>query len=698
MANEFVARKGIISSGSLKVSGSIISSKLSGNNDEVVTLNTAGEFIASGTTLTSLSNANGTVTSVATSGTVNGLTLTGGTITTTGTITLGGTLGIGNGDWSGDDLAVINGGTGASDASTARTNLGVDAAGTDNSTNVTLNTTSVDYLSISGQEITLNEIDVTTDLSVTPTATGLAVFTGSSASAIRTTLGVDQAGTDNSTDVTLGGTLDYITISGQEITRNAIDLAADVAGTLPISNGGTGAADAAQARENLELGPGNDVSFATASISQDLVVGGNLTVLGSRTELQVSELKVEDKLITVASGSADSAAANGAGIEIAGANESLTWDHGNTRFNFSDAVNVQGNITLSGTVDGVDIAALSTAVGLNTAKETNVSTNLSVTANGTSLSVNSSDGNNASIPAATTSAWGAMTDEDKSKLDGIEAGADVTDATNVTAAGALMDSEVTDLDGIKSLTVPNSTTISTFGASLVDDADAAAARSTLGLGTMATQATGTFLAVANNLSDLNDAAAARDQLGVDAAGTDNSTNVTIAAGKDYITISSQTLTLGAIDLTTDVSGVLPSANLDSDTAHLSVNQTFTGDKIFTGAVTITNNSVAKGTSIIIQNVTGITGGGATSSLFTLTSSNSQAHFVDYVLYNGTTDVRTGTLMIATNGTTVTYTDNTTTDIGDTSGVSLFADYNSGVRVRATNAAGDFDLRAYVRSI
>src|SRR6056300_1446563 len=101
MANEFVARKGIISSGSLKVSGSIISSKLSGNNDEVVTLNTAGEFIASGTTLTSLSNANGTVTSVATSVTVNGLTLTGGTITTTGTITLGGTLGIGNGDWSG---------------------------------------------------------------------------------------------------------------------------------------------------------------------------------------------------------------------------------------------------------------------------------------------------------------------------------------------------------------------------------------------------------------------------------------------------------------------------------------------------------------------------------------------------------------------------------------------------------------------
>ena len=38
------------------------------------------------------SGGSGTVTSVATAGTVNGITLTGGTITTTGTITLGGTL------------------------------------------------------------------------------------------------------------------------------------------------------------------------------------------------------------------------------------------------------------------------------------------------------------------------------------------------------------------------------------------------------------------------------------------------------------------------------------------------------------------------------------------------------------------------------------------------------------------------------
>jgi len=46
-----------------------------------------------------------------------------------------------------------------------------------------------------------------------------------------------------------------------------------------------------------------------------------------------------------------------------------------------------------------------------------------------------------------------FTDADHTKLNGIEASADVTDAANVTAAGALMDSELTDLAGVKGVTI-----------------------------------------------------------------------------------------------------------------------------------------------------------------------------------------------------------------------------------------------------
>ncbi len=72
--------------------------------------------------------------------------------------------------------------------------------------------------------------------------------------------------------------------------------------------------------------------------------------------------------------------------------------------------------------------------------------------------------------------------------------------------------------------------------------------------------------------------------GAETSGT-NTGDVTIASGRDYIAVSNQELTLGQVDLTTDVTGVLPSANLDADTAHLSGTQTFSGAKTFSSALT-----------------------------------------------------------------------------------------------------------------
>jgi len=115
----------------------------------------------------------------------------------------------------------------------------------------------------------------------------------------------------------------------------------------------------------------------------------------------------------------------------------------------------------------------------------------------TSVAVSGSDGieidSGSPITSSGTIALGVNKTTMLSTLN-VEDGADVTDTTNVTAAGALMDTEV-DAD-IKTLVLPASTTISTFGASLVDDAAAINARSTLD---------------------------------VDQAGTDNSTDVTLNA-------------------------------------------------------------------------------------------------------------------------------------------------------------------------
>ena len=130
-------------------------------------------------------------------------------------------------------LAISDGGTGATTAAAARAGLGV-SIGTDvQAHNDILDdlaglTQAADKLAYFDSSSTA----ATTDL----TSFGRTLVGTASSAAARSELGVDVAGTDNSTDVTLAGSLDYITISGQTITRNAIDLANDVTGSLPNSN------------------------------------------------------------------------------------------------------------------------------------------------------------------------------------------------------------------------------------------------------------------------------------------------------------------------------------------------------------------------------------------------------------------------------------------------------------------------------
>ena len=137
---------------------------------------------------------------------------------------------------------------------------------------------------------------------------------------------------------------------------------------------------------------------------------------------------------------------------------------------------VTGNIVVSGTVDGRDVAAdgvtadaaLSRAGGAMGGAITTNSTfdGRDVSVDGTKLdgieSGATADQTDVEIRAAVESASDSnvFTNADHSKLDAIEASADVTDATNVTAAGALMRAGGTMTGGLSGTTASFSSTVS----------------------------------------------------------------------------------------------------------------------------------------------------------------------------------------------------------------------------------------------
>ena len=188
--------------------------------------------------------------------------------------------------------------------------------------------------------------------------------------------------------------------------------------------------------EDLAAGSGgetNQNAFSTIAVS-----GQSNVVADAKTDTLNFAAGSNVTITTNASTDTVTIAASGDVASVNGQTGTVTLDaddisDASTTNKFATSAQL-GKVDFITITQAVDLDTLESNVATNNAKVSNVTTNLSTTATGTSLTVNSSDGTNASIPAATTSAWGAMTDEDKTKLDGIEASADVTDATNVTSA------------------------------------------------------------------------------------------------------------------------------------------------------------------------------------------------------------------------------------------------------------------------
>jgi len=388
----------------------------------------------------------GGVTSVNVSGGLTGLTTSGGPITTSGTITLGGIV------------AVSAGGTGASDAATALTNLGAYPASNPN--NYTSNggtVTSFGFTNANGVSGTVTNATTTPNLTVS-----LGAITPTSVAASGTVTGSNLSGS-NTGDQTITLTGD-VTGSGTgsfaaTIANNAVTFAKvqQVNTDRILGRDTSGAGNI----EQLTIGGGIEFTgsggIRTSAFTGDVTkaAGGTAQTIASSA---VTYAKIQD--ISAASRLLGRGAGAGAGVtqeislgtglsmsgttlsaSAAGTVTSVDASGGTTGMSFSGGpVTTTGTLTLAGT-----LAVANGGTGATTAA--GALTNLGAYPNsnpagytsntGTVTNVSASGGANISVATgsttpvisqvpATTTQNGYMTSTQATKLDGIAAGASVT--------------------------------------------------------------------------------------------------------------------------------------------------------------------------------------------------------------------------------------------------------------------------------
>ena len=259
------------------------------------------------------------------------------------------------------------------------------------------------------------------------------------------------------------------------------------AGNTSISITGSQISDLATAAVTSITGTNNEITAsasagaitlslpANVTISNNLTVTGDLIVNGNTTTLNTATLVVEDKNIVLANAASPTdITANGAGITILGAtNKTLNWVDGTDSWTSSEHLDLAaGKVFKIGTSEVLSNTTLASSVV--TSSLTSLGTITVGTWNGTTIGL-SYGGTGATDAANARINLGLVIGTNVQAYDG-----DLTALAGLTSA----------TDTLPYFTGSGTAALATFtsfGRSLVDDVDASAGRTTLGLGTIAIQ-------------------------------------------------------------------------------------------------------------------------------------------------------------------------------------------------------------------